>query len=324
MSGLAEITIRATQSCPGKTVLGSEGLGWTSLLVHITEFAPSIGPLETDATPDPRMVLFLNKSAFIQQFSQGRWRGIHYGKGMGFISPPGTRRRLRWNLKNQKSLTAMHLSVSQDTVESVASAIPKKYGARQNQLPDAPFLDDPVLGNFSSVAVSAIQAGLPDFYAQSAAQWIAAHLLLGPSANSHWHQSLAHEQITDRRIVRVLEYIEAHLDERLSLNVLAEEAAVSKFHFVTVFTKSVGATPHRHVQHLRMEAAAAMLRDTDKSVLEIALTCGFQSPSHFAATFRCHFAQSPSEYRGRRRTLPISSQKSPARLAAKLTLEERL
>jgi AraC family transcriptional regulator len=280
--------------------------------VHITEFAPSIGPLETDATPDPRMVLFLNKSAFIQQFSQGRWRGIHYGKGMGFISPPGTRRRLRWNLKNQKSLTAMHLSVSQDTVESVASAIPKKYGARQNQLPDAPFLDDPVLGNFSSVAVSAIQAGLPDFYAQSAAQWIAAHLLLGPSANSHWHQSLAHEQITDRRIVRVLEYIEAHLDERLSLNVLAEEAAVSKFHFVTVFTKSVGATPHRHVQHLRMEAAAAMLRDTDKSVLEIALTCGFQSPSHFAATFRCHFAQSPSEYRGRRRTLPISSQKSPA------------
>jgi AraC family transcriptional regulator len=324
MSGLAEITIRATQSCPGKTVLGSEGLGWTSLLVHITEFAPSIGPLETDATPDPRMVLFLNKSASIQQFSQGRWRGIHYGKGMGFISPPGIRRRLRWNLTNQKSLTAMHLSVSQDTVESVASAIPKKYGARRNQLPDAPFLDDPVLGNFSSVAVSAIQAGLPDFYAQSAAQWIAAHLLLGPSANSHWHQSLAHEQITDRRIVRVLEYIEAHLDERLSLNVLAEEAAVSKFHFVTVFTKSVGATPHRHVQHLRMEAAAAMLRDTDKSVLEIALTCGFQSPSHFAATFRCHFARSPSEYRGRRRTLPISSQKSPARLAAKLTPEERL
>jgi AraC family transcriptional regulator len=206
----------------------------------------------------------------------------------------------------------MHLSVSQETVESVASAIPKKYGARQNQLPDAPFLDDPVLGNFSSVAVSAIQAGLPDFYAQSAAQWIAAHLLLGPSANSHWHQSLAHEQIADRRIVRVLEYIEAHLDERLSLNVLAEEAAVSKFHFVSVFTKSVGATPHRHVQHLRMQAAAGMLRDTDKSVIEIALTCGFQSPSHFAATFRCLFAQSPSEYRCRRRTLPVSSQKTPA------------
>jgi len=230
--------------------------------------------------------------------------GLHY--------PPGSTRHLRWNLKNQQSLMAMHLSLSQDTVDSVASAIPKKYGARQNQLPDAPFLDDPVLNNFSPVAVSAIQAGLPDFYAQSAAQWIAAHLLLGPSASSHWHQSLAHEQISDRRIVRVLEYIEAHLDERLSLDVLAEEAAVSKFHFVRVFSKSVGATPHRHVQHLRMEAAAGMLRDTDKSVLEIALTCGFQSPSHFAATFRRHFAQNPSEYRGRRRTIPITSQNNQA------------
>ena len=312
MSGLAEATIRATASCPGKTLLGSEGLGWTSLLVHITEFAASIGPLETDATPDPRMVLFLNNNAFVQQFSQGRWRGSHYGKGMGYISPPGTRRRLRWNLKNQQSLTAMHLSLSQDTVDSVASAIPNKYGARQNQLPDAPFLDDSVLKNFSSVAISAIQSGLPDFYAQSAAQWIAAHLLLGPSAGSRWHQSFAHERISDRRIVRVLEYIEAHLGERLSLDVLAEEAAVSKFHFASVFSKSVGATPHRHVQHLRMEAAAGMLRDTDKSVLDIALTCGFQSASHFAATFRSHFAQSPSEYRGRRRTLPISSQKNRA------------
>jgi AraC family transcriptional regulator len=168
------------------------------------------------------------------------------------------------------------------------------------------------LGKISSIAISAIQSGLPDFYAQSAAQWIAAHLLLGPSAGSRWHQSLAHERISDRRIVRVLEYIEAHLGERLSLDVLAEEAAVSKFHFASVFSKSVGATPHRHVQHLRMEAAAGMLRDTDKSVLDIALTCGFQSASHFAATFRSHFAQSPSEYRGRRRTLPISSQKNRA------------
>ena len=310
MSGLAEATIRAAGSCPGKTVLGSEGLGWTSLRVNFTEFAASIDAFETLATPDPRIVLFLNKTAFIQQFSQGRWRGTHYGKGMGFIYQPGSRRRLRWNLNNQKSLTAMHLSLSQDTVDSVASEIPKKYGARQNQLPDAPVLDDPVLSNFSSVAVSAIQAGLPDFYAQSAAQWIAAHLLLGPSASSRWHESLAQEQISDRRIVRVLEYIEAHLDERLSLDVLAEEAAVSKFHFASVFSKSVGVTPHRHVQHQRMEAGAGMLRDTDKSVLEIALTCGFQSASHFAATFRRHFAQSPSEYRATRRVVPISLNKS--------------
>jgi AraC family transcriptional regulator len=310
MSGIAEATIRATASCAGKTLLTSEGLGWTSLLVRISELAVSMDDFETPATPDPRIVLVLDKPAFIQQLSQGKWRGTHYRKGMGFIHPPGTRRRLRWNLNNQKSFTVMHLCLSEDTVDSVASAIQKKYGARQNRLPEAPFLDDPVLSNFSSVAVSAIQAGLPDFYAQAAAQWIAAHLLLGPSAGARWHESSAHEQISDRRIVRVLEYIEAHLDERLSLDVLAREAAVSKFHFASVFSKSVGATPHRHVQHLRILAGAGMLRDTDKSVLEIALTCGFLGASHFAATFRRHFAQSPSEYRATRRLVPISLHKS--------------
>jgi len=88
MSGLAEATIRATASCPGKTLLGSEGLGWTSLLVHITEFAASIGPLETDATPDPRMVLFLNNNAFVQQFSQGGGGDLTMAKGWAtFLHP---------------------------------------------------------------------------------------------------------------------------------------------------------------------------------------------------------------------------------------------
>jgi AraC family transcriptional regulator len=310
VSGIAEVTIRANASLPGKTLLTSEGLGWTSLLVHVIELPSSMDPFETLAIPDPKIVLLLNKTTAVQQFTQGTWKETQYGKGMGSVCPPGRTRRLRWKLKNQMAFTATHLYLSQDTVDSVASAIPKKYGARQNQLPDAPVLDDPILNNFCSVAVSAIQAGLPDFYAQSAAQWIAAHLLLAPSASSHWHQSLAHEQISDRRVVRVLEYIEAQLGERLSLDVLAEEAAVSKFHFASVFSKSVGATPHQHVQHLRMQASAAMLRETDKSILEIALTCGFLSASHFAATFRRHFAQNPSEYRTTRRMAPISLHKS--------------
>jgi AraC family transcriptional regulator len=98
-------------------------------------------------------------------------------------------------------------------------------------------------------------------------------------------------------MVRILEYIEAHLSERLDLRVLAKEAGISPFHFAALFSKAVGATPHRHVQHLRMQAAKAMLRDTDKSILDIALSCGFGSAAHFAAAFRRRFFQSPTEYR---------------------------
>src|SRR6202021_1611136 len=119
------------------------------------------------------------------------------------------------------------------------------------------------------------------------------------------HQSPAREDITEHRLVRVLEYIEAHLSDRLDLRVLAKEAGISPFHFAALFTKAVGATPHRHVQHLRMQAAKAMLRDTDKSTLDIALSCGFGSASHFAVAFRRQFLQSPTEYRTSLRSFPL-------------------
>ena len=62
MSCLAEGTFRATAYCAGKTLLTSEGLGWTSLLVRISEFAAAMDAFETPATPDPRIVLLLNNA----------------------------------------------------------------------------------------------------------------------------------------------------------------------------------------------------------------------------------------------------------------------
>jgi hypothetical protein len=62
VSCFAEGTFRATASCAGKTLLTSEGLGWASLLVRISEFAASMDAFETPATSDPRIVLLLNNA----------------------------------------------------------------------------------------------------------------------------------------------------------------------------------------------------------------------------------------------------------------------
>src|ERR1700722_10188365 len=106
MSGLAEATIRANASFPGKTLLTSEGLGWTSLLVQVYELPSSMDPFETLAIPDPKIVLLLNKTTAVQQFTQGTWKETQYGKGMGCVYPPGGTRRLRWILKNPMSFRA--------------------------------------------------------------------------------------------------------------------------------------------------------------------------------------------------------------------------
>jgi len=277
--------------------LSSSSANWHSLDVRIREFAPYADPVKVAAVNDPWIHLLLNRSFTIDHWSGGRWLGIKYTKGSCAITPAGQTRLLRHHFNGQRSLTTVRLVIPQNTIDEVAQEMCKSELLSGTSLSDAPFLDDGLIANFSQAVVAALRCGAPDFYAQASAQWLAAHLLLGPSRGFEWHQSLGQERISDQRLSRVLEYINAHLSDRLDLRVLAKEAGISRFHFAALFSKAVGATPHRHVQHLRMQAARLMLRETDKTMLEIALTCGFGSASHFASAFRRYFSQSPTEYR---------------------------
>jgi AraC family transcriptional regulator len=277
--------------------LTSDSANWRSLSVLVTEREYHADALALPAFPNPAIKLSLNSSFCMEHFSEARWRKINYTRGTGMLTPAGHARLIRPDFRTPRAFKLLHLVLPQDTVDFVANEVQKPGTRVRSSLGDFPFFDDPVITNFGFSAISALRGGAPDFYAQAAAQWLAAHLLLGPSAGFEWRRSLSHERISDYRLVRVLEYIEAHMSERLDLRVLAREAGISPFHFATLFRKAVGATPHRHVQYLRMQAAKAMLRDTDKSILDIALSCGFGSASHFAAAFHRHFLQSPTEFR---------------------------
>jgi len=276
--------------------LTSDSVNWRSLSVLLSEREYHADALALPAFPDPAIKLSLNGSFCMEHFSEARWRKINYTRGTGLLTPAGHARLIRPAFRTPRAFKLLHLVLPQATVDFVANELQKP-----GTLGDFPFLDDPVITNLGFSVISAIRGGAPDFFAQATAQSIAVHLLLGPSRGFEWHQSLAREHISDYRLVRVLEYIEAHLSGRLDLRVLSREAGISPFHFAALFSKAVGASPHRHVEHLRLEAAKAMLRDTDKSTLDIALTCGFTSASHLAATFRRHFSQTPTEYRSSQR-----------------------
>lgn len=101
-----------------------------------------------------------------------------------------------------------------------------------------------------------------------------------------------------QRINRVVDYIEAHLLEPLSLERLASVAHFSPFHFHRVFRAMVGETPQRFVQRLRLERAALELRRRPhQPVTEIALEAGFASPATFARAFRSAFGVSATQWR---------------------------
>jgi AraC family transcriptional regulator len=108
----------------------------------------------------------------------------------------------------------------------------------------------------------------------------------------------AHRREYERRVYRVMDYIQAHLDEDLTLEKLAAVAAFSPFHFHRVFAAITGETLSDFIRRVRLERAAsalAIMRDT--SVLDVALRCGFSSAATFARAFKSHFGMSATEWR---------------------------
>lgn len=100
------------------------------------------------------------------------------------------------------------------------------------------------------------------------------------------------------RINTVIDYIEEHYQEELSLERIAGVACFSPFHFHRVFSGIMGETVSGYIQRTRLEKAAhQLLQDKAKAVTQIALDCGFASSASFANSFKNRFKTSPSAYK---------------------------
>lgn len=101
-----------------------------------------------------------------------------------------------------------------------------------------------------------------------------------------------------QRINRVIDYIETHLDENLTLETLSYIACFSKFHFHRIFQSVTGERLSECIQRLRIEKAAALLHGNSlMTITEIGLRCGFSSSASFANAFKRYSGKSASEFR---------------------------
>ncbi|CAM2006339.1 AraC family transcriptional regulator [Acanthopleuribacter pedis] len=102
------------------------------------------------------------------------------------------------------------------------------------------------------------------------------------------------------RLWRVLDFIQARLDEPLPVADLAAVACFSQHHFHRVFRGMVGETVQNHVRRLRLERAALALRHGDSGILDIAQDAGYESNEAFSRAFKQHCGVAPSVFRERR------------------------
>jgi transcriptional regulator GlxA family with amidase domain len=114
-----------------------------------------------------------------------------------------------------------------------------------------------------------------------------------------------------------------HLDQPLSVDALADRVTMSARNFARVFAQEVGTTPGHYLGQLRVEAARRLLEQTDKSLLQVAMACGFRSVDVMRRAFLRALGTTPRRYRRHVRTPAARSRLRPAALRGPLVAARR-
>jgi AraC-like DNA-binding protein len=100
-----------------------------------------------------------------------------------------------------------------------------------------------------------------------------------------------------RRVVRTALWLEAHAHESISLDDAAAQANRSPFHFLRLFSRVLGVSPHQYLVRIRLGRAASLLAECEHSITDVAYAVGFRDLSNFVRTFRRAAGVSPSGFR---------------------------
>mgnify|MGYP006282634085 CR=1 FL=1 len=211
------------------------------------------------------------------------------------IRPAGCSTALRWRAVCPVRTTSLY--VAPERLEEVG--LQMGIAPSHVELPDRFNVADPELQALARTLRQVATADTPDdpLYLQTALQTIVVRLLRqhGASAPPPPEEGGG---LSQTRLQRVERYVHAHLDVDLSLDDLAKQVGLSKYHFSRRFKQRTGQSPYQFVIYERVRRARHLLRETTRPLAQIALDVGFNSQSHFTRTFKRYVGATPGVYRG--------------------------
>lgn len=107
------------------------------------------------------------------------------------------------------------------------------------------------------------------------------------------------------KIESVIDYIETHLNEKLTLDTIAAAIHYSKYHLSRLFLDTVGLHINEYIKRRQLTEAAKLLIFSEKPIIDIALLCGYQSQQAFSSAFKSMYKAPPAEYRATHSFYPL-------------------
>jgi AraC family transcriptional regulator len=280
----------------GEVVADSLGLKWNGLYARRWRLPRVVDRLLVPATPEPHISCTLAGTAEFQEREVGgKWVTREIRPGDLFVTRSRTPYEVRFESPPGQQLENISIHIA---VESFLVILESLYPGKANRAEVADFFGcDKILGPICLTCAELLAARTPGKSLRVAAltSLMGAHLV-------ERYTTLAEQPsyrggLPIHHLRKVEDFVAAHLAEELSIENLAEVAELSSSHFAHVFKETTGMSPLQFVTRQRVTRAQQLIRETNRSVIQIGLDVGYTSPSHFAQVFRRVVGVSPTEFR---------------------------
>jgi AraC family transcriptional regulator len=281
----------------GEVVADSASLQWKELFARRYRFPRVVDRFLVPATPEPLISCGLAGSAEFREREVGEaWLTQQIGPGYIFVTRSKTPYEVCHTSPVGEELEIVQVHIAVDRfLAALEAAFPSK--TEEVEVMDYSGRDE-ALAHLCFACAEMLSARTPGKsrrvadLAQLFASYLVEKYLTAATEKPDFHSGLPIWQLR-----KVEDYVRARLAEEISVETLAGLVELSPFHFSRMFKKATGMSPLQFVTRERITRAQQLIRETSRSLIQIALEIGYTSPSHFAKVFQRVTGVTPTEFR---------------------------
>jgi AraC family transcriptional regulator len=284
----------------GKCLFESRGEAWRDIKAWLTALPLAVDTLHLPAVSEPFLAWVTSGEVdFQERENGGPWLTNRIRKGSFFLTTGGAPYDVRWRAVSEEPYETMLVFIELPVIER---ALEDVFGgdAPHARLQDASAFNDESLNSLLGLLRQELmrREASPGFV-EALARAIRIHLARSYGVTDEEPHGSS-PSLPGHKLRQITDWMAEHVAEEFSLDRLAAQAGLSRFHFQRLFKAATGVSPSRYHIDLRMNEARRLLRETRMSVIDVALEVGYANPSHFARLFRRETGLSPSDYRRQR------------------------